>query len=190
LEGGPARLIGTSTYTTARGEKVWCLLLVFSAFSFFAILDSVRDCPWTGDDVLAAPTPRCSDMCYMTGLIVGHIIGSDSSEERIGNGVCEDGGRDAASSHCNLGSDMTDCGCRNGTIIADWLNTSQLERDPYERSWGERGELGQCHAASRGPFYAGLATGAIAVLMCLELRQTWDLVPPEGVPPRARWDQP
>jgi hypothetical protein len=163
------------------GGRVLCLLAGFLFISFMGFGFSVGSCPATGDWLLSGShwafdhedvTPRCSDRC---------------SEES--NGVCEDGGRGAVNSHCSLGEDTADCGCRNGTL-GDWLTTSELERlerDPYDRSWHARGTVRACSTASGMLYVAVPFAVAAGVLVCSELQKMWNLGPlAEGVPPRRR----
>ena len=74
------------------------------------------------------PPPACTDACNSKsyGGRSGNDYGGGSS------GRCDDGGLGSNSSLCPLGSDTADCGCREGSTVADWLPP------PAELGWGDR----------------------------------------------------
>eukprot|EP01052_Picozoa_sp_SAG31_P029353 SAG31_NODE_2911_length_4921_cov_2.526752_4_plen_180_part_00 len=71
--------------------------------------------PWL---LPSTPTPPCTNVCH-----------------HANNSICSDGGPGSGRTRCPLGSDTADCGCRNGTTIADWLNPAQLD---HGYSWADR----------------------------------------------------
>ena len=74
----------------------------------------VNEPRWMSPEEASSAAPACTNTC-----------------RRSNNTRCEDGGLSSASSYCPLGSDTADCGCRNGTTVADWLRLRQP-------GWGDR----------------------------------------------------
>lgn len=67
-------------------------------------------------------------------------------------------------SRCELGSDTTDCGCREGTTVGDWVETPPaLER---EWNWGDRFEWGKNNFCGVAPMSMGVI-GFWLLLPCL-----------------------
>ena len=108
-----------------------------------------------------APTPTCTDTCPSHN-----------------NSFCSDGGLGSAVpgySNCPLGSDTIDCGCRNGTTVADWLPPLDLMR---EYGWGDRlanaPMISGVSSSSCGPSLIGTNVALLSILcalciMCKEL---------------------
>lgn len=134
-------------------ELFWSIILMGTVFGAFATLISEDACPVTGmvratvldDDstivttewmrveeaklakqqLALMATPECTDTCRNT--CTGWCID-----------ICNDGGLGSTGyqyNECPLGSDTSDCGCREGTTVADWL--PPLE----EYSWGDRSDV-------------------------------------------------
>ena len=115
----------------------------------------------------------CTDTCHR-----------QNSEGKLlvtaGDDICQDGGLGSDSSrwnyqgrnfqgYCPLGSDTTDCGCRNGTSIADWLPPLELGREPDTYGWGDRHESGRgCLMA----FYmACISLFTLLIALCVACRE-------------------
>jgi len=121
-------------------------------------------------------TPQCTDTCYSeycseycwsTDEIDWFSDETDETDEisnrcsascrswhsPTSDGVCNDGGLGTEEyskySYCPLGSDTADCGCRNGTTVADWL-------PPLSGGgWSERWNANVYIRPTRSPFMAG-----------------------------------
>ena len=93
--------------------------------------------------------PNCTDTCnYFQPIdhVIDHVInGNRHHESYIYNSRCDDGGLGATRRHCPLGSDTADCGCRNGTTVADWVSSQPL-LGKQEDLWGERAGHNGCWA--------------------------------------------
>jgi hypothetical protein len=86
--------------------------------------------------------PHCRNNCEARVLIMRSKIWAWLE---VYNSRCEDGGLGSVSdtgSYCPLGSDTADCGCRNGTTVADWLTPPEERRQEY--GWSDRAGVGGC----------------------------------------------
>jgi len=92
--------------------------------------------------------PPCTDSCHT--LTSKASSAQSEYDPLINDTICRDGGRGSTNSlhdpywrsACPLGSDTIDCGCRNGTSIADWLSPlpeGDMGRD-HQYGWSDRWE--------------------------------------------------
>ena len=158
------------------------------------------------EELALAATPNCTDNCsyiHQIDHVIDHThtstIGSNHHSGYTNNARCDDGGLGFDHSYCPLGSDTADCGCRNGTTVADWLPPPEL--GPREYTWEDRAGHRGCWAkASRQAGWDPLAAGVVGIhvpfyisvcvlglslwvllrflsTMCTEVRAMWILEP-------------
>ena len=134
-------------------------MFLYAFLALFGNMACMANCPAMGTVPMSnldrgsdwvpasSPVPECTDSCghYLCGdgsfgTVEPDCHGIISSWRRAlgddyanltANSVCEDGGYGSTATGCALGSDTTDCGCRNGTTLADWVG----ER---EYGWSDR----------------------------------------------------